>query len=135
MISRFVYASAAFLVASISCAYAGELTYNFRSPSFGGNPNNATYLQYEASSNNQHKDDGARTATQDSIADLVRRSVSFQLANNINEAIFGTSFLASGTSLLGDGSSVSWSRSGSLVTVTFIGVDGTQTSFVVPDPT
>lgn len=128
----FIYACLVFF-ASMNAGNASEMTYRFKSPSFGGNPNNATYLQYEASSNNQHQDDGS-LSTRDSISDLVTRSVSFQIANNINDAIFGTSALATGTSFLGDGSSVSWNRAGSLVTVTFTGVDGSTTTFVVPDP-
>lgn len=115
-----------------SASYASEIKYRPVNPAFGGNPLNTSHLQYEASSNNQHQDDNA-LSSQDTIADLVRRSVSLQLANNINEAIFGDSALADGNTLLGDGSSISWSRVGSIVTVTFIGVDGSTTSFQVPD--
>lgn len=130
--SRQILYISALMLAGISQAYASEMVYEHRSPTFGGNPNNASYLQYTAGANNQHKDDGS-LSSQDDIADLVRRSVSFQLANNINDAIFGDNPLGSGTSSLGDGSSITWQRDGSLVTVTFIGVDGTRTSFIVPD--
>lgn len=118
---------------TFASASASEIVHTFRSPSFGGNPLNGSYLQYTADANNQHTEEDS-FSTEDSISDLVRRSVSFQIANNINSAMFGDDALASGTSFLGDGSSVSWSRSGSLVTVTFTGIDGTVTTFVVPDP-
>lgn len=120
------------LVALASAASASELRYRPVNPHFGGNPLNSSHLQFEASSNNQHQNDD-QLSTQDTISDLVTRSVSFQIANNINEAIFGVGAQATGTSFLGDGSSVSWNRVGTNVTVTFTGVDGSTTVFVVPD--
>lgn len=120
-------------VLMVSNAAASSLVYGPTNPNFGGNPLNSSQLQFSASSNNQHQNDDQLT-TQDTITDLVTRSVSFQIANNINEAIFGTGALATGTAALGDGSSVSWNRVGSNVTVTFTGVDGSTTSFTVPDP-
>lgn len=116
-----------------NASLASELRYRPTNPSFGGNPLNSAYLQYQASANNQHQNDNTLT-TQDTITDLVTRSVSFEIANNINSAIFGEGASPSDSAALGDGSFVSWERVGSSVTVTFTGVDGSTTTFVVPDP-
>lgn len=113
-----------------SSAYASSLTYKPTNPAFGGNPLNSTHLQFQANSNNQHQNDGQVT-TRDSVSDLINRAVTFELANRINDELFnGTD--PTGNFLLGDGTSISYVRNGSTIEVTFIGVDGSSSTFIVP---
>ena len=130
----FRFATIAALTALISVpALASEIKYRPVNPHFGGSPLNSTHLQFEASSNNQHQNDD-QTATTSSISDLVRRSVSLQIANTINAKIFGDSATAEGTDLLGDGGFISWSRDvNDVVTINLTEADGTVTTFQVSD--
>ncbi len=55
---RVVYAVIALLLIP-SLSWAGNMTFQFRNPNFGGNPNNGSFLLNSAQAQNSYKDPSA----------------------------------------------------------------------------
>lgn len=98
----------------------------------GANPSDTTMLM-----NSVPKPAAAASSSQSSAISasaLVLQSIEAQISSKVYNDIFGVGARASGTDLLGDGSSISWAPatdgSGRIV-VTIVSPNGTSTTFQV----
>lgn len=129
-----------------SAAQAGSLTYQPTNPSFGGSPLNGSWLQSEASSQNEFvrkeqrlNQQKAEQAARDSLQELTpgqifARQLQSQLygslANQITSSIFGENAQTSGTFSF-EGTTINFRRVGNNVEIS-INDGQSVTQVVVP---
>jgi curli production assembly/transport component CsgF len=108
------------------CAVAGgvqasELVYTPINPTFGGNPLNASQLQYTATAQKPNPPAATTTSTQQSTAQqflqMLQSQLYASLANSVSTAITGTNAQAAGTITLNN-MQISWNTVGGQKTVT-----------------
>ncbi|MGK2913949.1 MAG: curli assembly protein CsgF [Porticoccaceae bacterium] len=107
-------ANSVLMLALISSVQATELVHRFENPSFGGNPNNGTFLLNQADQQNKFKDPSAKSQQQKSelekFKDKLQQSILNKIAQNTTADLFddnGNIVLGSDLSfdLDGDGTS------------------------------
>jgi curli production assembly/transport component CsgF len=117
-------------------AFAAPLVYTPVNPSFGGNPNNIATLQLGSRQQSNKEKQPVSSATiesaADQIASQIQNSVLARLSSQIAENIYGDNAQPSGTADLGGGNSISWSTTGSIITVLIVGGDGSSTTLELP---
>ncbi len=96
------------------CAFAGgvqasELVYTPINPTFGGNPLNASQLQYTATAQKPSQPTSTTTqqSTEQQFLQMLQSQLYASLANAVSTAITGTNAQAAGTIKL-DNMQVSW---------------------------
>jgi curli production assembly/transport component CsgF len=145
-------ASAAALSLTMTCvpASAGDLTFNFINPSFGGNPGNSGHLlsianaQREATASDADVGGGGAFGSgtgdgdtgQDNRADLFVRQLEGRLLSalsaEVTQAIFGENPQDNGTVEFGD-TTITFERTPEAITLDIVDLlDGTSTSITVP---
>ena len=86
---RSVYTLVALLLIAPAC-WAGTMTFQFRNPNFGGNPNNGAFLLNSAQAQNSYKDpsyDGYTmepTSALDNFTQVIQSQLLGGLLTNIN---------------------------------------------------
>ena len=120
---------------SLACeSFASQLVYTPINPNFGGNPNNATFLQNQATDNNHFKGllqygTPALTGTQQlqqTITNSLYSQIASKIATNLGNG------LTSGSFAVGN-STVFYSDDGTNTTITVNNNHGGSTTFSVPD--
>jgi len=146
-------ASAAAVSLTLTClpVSAGDLTFNFINPSFGGNPGNSAHLlsianaQREATASDANARNGGTFGSgttggsddgRDTRADLFVRQLEGRLLSalsaEVTQAIFGDTPQDSGTVEFGD-TTITFERTTDAITLDIINLlDGTSTTISVP---
>jgi curli production assembly/transport component CsgF len=100
---------------SLGCVFAhaasaGELIYTPINPQFGGNPMNASALQYEASAQKPNAPASSQTqqSTEQQFLQMLQSQLYASLANSVASAITGQNAQGSGTITLNT-LTISWS--------------------------
>jgi len=123
------------------CALAGgvrasELVYTPINPTFGGNPLNASQLQYTATAQKPNPPVATTASTQQSTTQqflqMLQSQLYASLANAVSTAITGTNAQAAGTIKL-DNMQVSWNTIGGQKQITMTDfTTGQVTTIVLP---
>lgn len=122
---------------STSAVLAAPIVYQPINPSFGGNPNNITSLMQNSRQQSQkEKQPESSSATEESssqkIADQLTNSLVTELVDEAYQEIYGAGAQPSGIKELGGGNRISWSTSGSVITVTIRDSRGAETILDLP---
>ncbi len=86
---RSVYTLVALLLIAPAC-WAGSMTFQFRNPNFGGNPNNGAFLLNSAQAQNSYKDPSYNdympetTSALDNFTQAIQSQILGGLLTNIN---------------------------------------------------
>jgi curli production assembly/transport component CsgF len=135
-IGRFILSGLLFLLLAGTAA-AGTLVYTPINPSFGGNPQNGSFLLNEAQAQNKFtapsssSSPGSAPLTQGQIfAQELTSQLYSSLANQITQQIFGTNSAPSGTFSF-EGTTITYTRVGGNIEISIN--DGTTiTNVTVP---
>ncbi len=126
--------SAALMTLMAGAASAQQLTYTPINPTFGGNPFNSSHLLALANAQNQFLPK-ATTATGETqaqqFASQLQSTILAGVSQQISNAIFGNNPQQSGTISFG-GTTVSFARGLSNVTINITDPQGVTTQIVVP---
>ena len=123
---------AAFLALGATGASATELLWRPLSPSFGGDPLNATHLYQSAQVQNQHrpKPPPQPSLQEQFVRDLQSRIYS-RLASQLTEQIFGANGREAGSFEIGD-QNVSYRRDGQNIVLNLQQGGGGSTTITLP---
>jgi len=115
---------------------ASELVYTPINPTFGGNPLNASQLQYTATAQKPNPPASSTASTQQSTTQqflqMLQSQLYASLANAVSTAITGTNAQAAGTIKL-DNMQVSWNTIGGQKQITMTDfTTGQVTTIVLP---
>lgn len=123
------------LLLTASTTMAQQLVYTPRDPTFGGNPFNSSHLFGLANAQNDTIDRSTQNLTQAQLfSQQLQSRLLSSLADQVNQAIFGANAQNSGTFSF-EGTTVSFVRTLSGVTVTITDSTGGTTTITLPNTT
>jgi curli production assembly/transport component CsgF len=119
-------------------AFAGELVYTPRNPSFGGNPFYSSHLLGIAGAINKYEDPSSKTVTTRSSAQeferIIQSSLLARISSEIANQIYGENATEQGRFVIGE-TTVDFTRNGAQTQVTISdSTTGGSTLIEIPTP-